>query len=85
MEKPTRPDLSFLTSQKFSNYNELYDYIYELEEDKQDITFNAITKLPELLQIAEMYFDQNLKNSESIAFKVVEKTLNDITNEHVQD
>lgn len=77
-QQPTRPDLSFITSQKFENYNEMYQFVYDLEESQQDTVFNAIAKLPELLQIAEMYFDQNLKNSESVAFKVVEQTLNEI-------
>lgn len=77
-QQPTRPDLSFITSQKFENYNEMYQFVYDLEESQQDAVFNMIAKLPELLQIAEMHFDQNLKNSESVAFKVVEQTLNEI-------
>jgi hypothetical protein len=85
-QQPTRPDLSFITSQKFENYNEMYQFVYDLEESQQDAVFNAIAKLPELLQICEMYFDQNLKNSDSVAFKVVEQTLNGIIpNEHLQD
>lgn len=76
--KLTRPDLSFITRQTFSTPKQTNDFAKSLSESDADIVDTALMKLPELIQIAEMYFDEKKSNPESLVFQMVSKVLNDI-------
>lgn len=76
--KTTRPNLSFITSQKFNNWATYNKWSMELMQSENLTCGKAERKLPELLQIAEMFFDANVHNPESIAFQMVSKVLNEI-------
>jgi len=79
MEKPKRPDLSFLTKNKFKSMEEIEDFFESCDDEKQKIIDNAVVMIPELIQIAEMFFDGH-PNPESIPFKICCETLNKIKN-----
>jgi len=67
----TRPDLSMVTSIDFSEF--------DTEIEGQPELSRAIKKVPQLIQIAEMFFDMHT-NKNSLTFQIVSNTLNDISN-----
>lgn len=75
--KINRPDLSFITSQKFEKNKDYINWIVGLSDEEINMVFNfQMQKLPELIQCAEMLFDEHKHNPDSLVFKAVSKTLN---------
>ena len=75
--KTTRPDLSFITNQKFENYKDYVEWQNSLSKEQKKILFNMqMLSIPNLITCAEMLFDANVGNPESIVFKIVSETLN---------
>lgn len=73
----SRPDLSFITSQKFDDTFDYFQWYSGLSIDQTLIVIElAHKKLPELIQCAEMLFDANKDKPDSIVFQVVSETLN---------
>lgn len=75
----TRPELGFITSQKFENFYDANDFYNSRKDfDERQVLRGSMRHLPELIQIAEMFFDQNVHNPDSFAFQMVSKVLNEI-------
>jgi hypothetical protein len=86
--KYKRPDLSYLTQQVF-NLKTVIAHVY-VNNDKNKAILNwhkfddnskfalPISKLPELVQCAEMLFDMTLSNPNSITHKIVSDLLNEL-------
>jgi len=80
-----RPDLSFLTKLSGLTKEQLTgeaNWPGEALTDAQiNIIDDAISKLPELICIAEMFFDSMVgtESEKSMPFIIVEKTLNEIS------
>lgn len=77
-----RPDLAFMTSQHFKGVMEYLNYYNGLDDRQRESFILAQHRIPELIQIAEMYFDYMASNDqkETLPFKVVKETLNNIAN-----
>lgn len=57
-----------------------YRYVKSSSKKQSDkrLFKQAAHYLPELIQIAEMFFDANVHNPDSLAFQMVSKVLNEI-------
>lgn len=77
--KTTRPDLTNLTSVSFGSIEEIKYYMRNCETKKEfEMIDNVIRAIPQLIKIAEMFFDQNVNHPDSIRFKIVSEVLNGI-------
>lgn len=76
--KLDRPNLSFITKEKFSDFNDLDTFSDLLHDEDFETLEKALSKISELIQIAEMYFDEKKSNPESLVFQMVSRVLNDI-------
>ena len=77
--KLTRPNLSDVTKLKFESKKDyMIWYTYEADRQAMEEFEMASHRLPELIQIAEMYFDEKKSNPDSLVFQMVSKVLNDI-------
>lgn len=75
--KQTRPDLSWITSQKFNSVFEYNEWYFNLPTEKRAIVFTLNqVNLPNLITCTEMLFDSNVGNPESLVFKIASETLN---------
>lgn len=77
-----RPNLSPLTILAFKNRGHYNHYRVNCSAFDKSLLLNAELRIPELIQIAEMYFDSMVGKAEekSIPFLIVRETLNDIAN-----
>lgn len=73
-----RPDLTFITQKSFDNIQEFENWYYNiLTPEQRAVAYHYSTlKLPALIACAEMLFDANIDNQNSVVFQVVSKTLN---------
>lgn len=78
IEKPTRPDLSFITSQKFDGLKDYQNWYCNLTEEQRITVEKLKMKLPAFVALAEMQFDSMLgtPSQESLVFQVASETLN---------
>lgn len=77
--KLNRPDLSRLTNGKIYFDEHFSAFLVDANTQPEFQLFdNAAKAIPELIQFAEMLFDANVHNPESLVFKMVSKVLNDI-------
>lgn len=74
----SRPDLSFITSQKFETKQDYQMWFSALKPKQKEIVNNLAVKFPAFVAIAEMQFDNMLGTpaQDSIVFQVVSETLN---------
>lgn len=75
-----RPDLSFITSQSFKSIRHYVEWRSGLDFKKDKVISKSNVNLPQLISIAEMYYDSMLGTpaEKGFTFKIVSDTLNEI-------
>lgn len=75
-EKPTRPDLTFITKHSFDNHEKYVNWYIHLTSEQKNIMRKFEFKMPEFIMIAEMFYDIQLSNQDSPIFRLLAETLN---------
>lgn len=76
-----RPDLSFLTKENFENFEDYCTWsIAKIKGEEYEKYKRIAQKLPQLISIAEMFFDAQQSSPEGTAFNFVKNTLDFIEN-----
>lgn len=74
----TRPNLSFVTSRKFSGMDDVVNFAQEIDDDQAKAFERMMNGIPELIQFAEMLHDKLESNPDGIEFKAVNNFLNSL-------
>jgi hypothetical protein len=73
----TRPNLAFITSRVFKDLKAVEDFSRDCTDQEAEIAERIFSKVPELVQIAEMFFDERVgKHEETFQFIFVSGLLN---------
>jgi len=70
----TRPDLGFITANRFETMDEFLIFTASLDKEQMKVIINCIIKIPELVSITEQAHDQN-KHGRGLGFEIVQTVL----------